>query len=146
MKLWVQVFFARNELGDKSGDRLGKQFCFPLVGVDDGVSKAHLLQQHKAAQRSKDMVQYGHLATHLETLDVADLLEQAVILFNFPMLVMRLASTANINPIRWFFTVLRFFSHEYQESPVAKAGRSRQQGKYKPLISLDFQKSSTKIE
>jgi hypothetical protein len=33
------------------------------------------------AQRSKDMVQYGHL-THLKMLDVADQLEQAVILFN----------------------------------------------------------------
>lgn len=27
----------------------------------------------------------------------------------------RLASTANINPIWWFFTVLRFFSQEYRQ-------------------------------
>jgi hypothetical protein len=85
--LRVQVFFARNETRDKSGDYLGKQLCLPLVGIDDGVGEAHFLQLHKAAQRGKDMVQYGNLAAHLETLDVADLLEQAVILFNVPSIM-----------------------------------------------------------
>ena len=84
------MYFARNEPRDKGGDYLGKQCCLPLVGVDDGVSEPHFLQLHKAAQRGKDMVQYGNFAAHLQALDVADLLEQAVILFNYPMLVMQL--------------------------------------------------------
>jgi hypothetical protein len=87
---WYQVFFARNETGDKRGDYLGKQLCLPLVGVDDGVGEAHFLQLHKAAQRGKDMVQYGDFAAHLKPLDVADLFEQAVILFNSPVLVVQL--------------------------------------------------------
>ena len=84
------MFFARNETCDKSGDYMGKQFCLPLVGVDDGVGELHFLQLHKTAQRGKDMVQYVHLAAHLEALDVADLLEHAVILFNSPVLVVQL--------------------------------------------------------
>ena len=94
--MWVQVFFARNEPGDKSGDYIGKQFCLPLVGVDDGVGEPHFLQLHKTAQRGKYMVQYGHFAAHLEALDVADLLEQAVILFNSPMLVMQLLDRKSV--------------------------------------------------
>ncbi|CAN5253548.1 hypothetical protein BH10PSE16_BH10PSE16_43300 [soil metagenome] len=81
------MLFARNEPFDKSGDHWSKQFCLPLVGIDDGVGEAHFLQLHKAAQRGEDMVQYGHLAAHLEALDVADLLEQAVILFNAPSIM-----------------------------------------------------------
>jgi len=87
------MFFARNETCDKSGDYIAKQFCLPLISVDDGVGEAHFLQLHKTAQRGKDMVQYGHLAAHLETLDVAYLLEQAVILFNSPVLVVQLLET-----------------------------------------------------
>ena len=64
-----------------------RHFCLALVGVDDGVGEPHFLQLHKAAQRGKDRVQYGRFTVHLETLDVADLLEQAVILFNSPVLV-----------------------------------------------------------
>ena len=81
------MFFTRNEPCDKSADYLAKHFCLALVGIDDGVGEPHFLQLHKAAQRGKDMVQYGRLTAHLETLDVADLLEQAVILLNSPVLV-----------------------------------------------------------
>lgn len=90
MELWFQVFFSRNETCDKSGDYIGKQFCLPLVGVDDSVGELHFLQLHKTAQRGKDMVQYGHFASYLEALDVAYLLEHAVILFNSPVLVVQL--------------------------------------------------------
>ena len=48
------------------------------------------MQLHKTAQRGKDRVQYGHFAAHLETLNVAYLLEHAVILFNSPVLVVQL--------------------------------------------------------
>jgi hypothetical protein len=84
------VFFAKNKACDKSGDYIGKQFCLPLVDVDDGLGELHFLQPQKTAQRDKNMVQYGHFAAHLKALDVAYLLEQAVILFNSPVLVVQL--------------------------------------------------------
>ena len=58
-----------------------------MVGIDDGVGKLHFLQLDKAAQRGKDVVQYGHCASHLKPLDVANLHEHAVVLLNLSVLV-----------------------------------------------------------
>lgn len=83
------MLLVLHEVVDKSSPGLGVQVALPLVSVADDVDKLHLLQVDVAAQGSKDMVAYRHFATHLECLDMTDLLDHAVILLNLPMLVMQ---------------------------------------------------------
>ena len=78
----------QDKVFDKGRNRLCEQLSPALIGIADHISELYFLQVHKAAQRGKDVVQYGHATTHLEALDVADLLEQAVVELNLPVLVM----------------------------------------------------------
>lgn len=89
MKLWIKVLLALHEVVDKSSHSIRVQVTLPLVGVTDDGNKLHLLQVDVAAQGSKDMVAYRDFAAHLKFLDMADLLDQAVVLLNLPMLVMQ---------------------------------------------------------
>jgi len=45
-------------------------------------------------QSGEDVIEYRHFAAHLKPFDMTDLFDQAVILLNFPMLVVQLLERA----------------------------------------------------
>jgi hypothetical protein len=61
-----------------------------LVGVADEIRELHPLQVNVATQGGEDVVEDRHFATYLEFLDMADLLDHAMVLLDVPMLVVQL--------------------------------------------------------
>ena len=88
--MWVEVFLARDEAADKGSHDVVVQIPLPLVGVADEIRELHPLQVHVTAQGGKDVVKDRHFAAHLESFDMADLLDHSVVLLDVPMLVVQL--------------------------------------------------------
>ena len=85
----VEIFLPGNEAADKRSHDVVVQLPLPLVGVADEIRELHPLQMSVTAQGGKDVVEDRHFATYLEFLDMADLLDHAMVLLDVPMLVVQ---------------------------------------------------------
>ena len=76
---------GRHEPGDEAGDDFLEQVPLYGVAVVDHVGEGEPLQLDEGHQGGEQVVRDRHLGTHLETLDVAHLLDCPVVGFDVPM-------------------------------------------------------------
>ena len=72
----------------ESSNNLFKQFSLVLIHICEFLGYLHFLEINKRQNGSKYVVPDRALITHLKVLNMANLLDRSVILFNLPVLVM----------------------------------------------------------
>jgi hypothetical protein len=81
------VLLIDHESINESGYRLREQTPPPLVSVAHEVGEPHLLQMDIAAQGGEEVVEDRRPGAHLESFDIADLLDRAVRALDSPVRV-----------------------------------------------------------
>jgi hypothetical protein len=78
-----------NKAFDKRGDDIGVQFSLPLISIVNHINKAYLFQVDVSTQSGKNMIKYWYFTPHLEFFNTTDLLDNLMILFDFPVFIMK---------------------------------------------------------